>query len=599
MADQHVVIILDTPSPPPPPPPPLDAELDIHHFDIDRFLEPALEEASPMPPVLRSDLGSGSTGELSECEKDVLDCFPDICPEHLKKLASIHGGDSQRIIHLLLDELDMNRPYPKRQRLLKRKRPQEEPEDEEAEMRRKFEKGDPRRASKGREYAKLYIKAGKALLKSAFPNAYSEDVENVFKDNNFQLYSTYVVLDRACSNPGNGSLTRFKKPMPARSDPVQALQGSAIEAERDALVEFQGVHAYSQQTRQARAAQERERQQKDQQEKENWERAKAEGTVDECGCCFSEFPRNRMVHCNADTAHWFCRVCARAMAENAIGLSKYQLNCMSIDGCDAVLAPHQKGSFLDAKLIAALDDIEQEAVLRMAGIENLATCPFCRYAAEYPSVEVNKEFTCENEECGVVSCRLCREETHIPKSCEEAARERGHSARHKIEEAMSAAMIRKCNKCQTPFIKENGCNKMTCTRAGCRNVQCYVCSASCDYSHFDRTNGAASEGKCPLFDSVEQRHEEEVQSAMEQARKQVAEENPHVTADLLEINFSDKVKQDDQRRKAASNLANPQGIHQGVQAHPGAHPAPRVGQAPPPPPQMPGPMAGRAAPPNG
>lgn len=59
-----------------------------------------------------------------------------------------------------------------------------------------------------------------------------------------------------------------------------------------------------------------------------------------------------------------------------------------------------------------------------------------------------------------MSCRACRKETHIPRTCEEAALEQGHSARHGIEEAMSEALIRKCNKCAMPFIKEHGCNKV-------------------------------------------------------------------------------------------------------------------------------------------
>jgi TRIAD3 protein (E3 ubiquitin-protein ligase RNF216) len=138
------------------------------------------------------------------------------------------------------------------------------------------------------------------------------------------------------------------------------------------------------------------------------------------------------------------------MAEHVVGLSKHRLNCMSMDGCDATFARDQKALFLDDKLATALELIEQEEALRMAGIENLATCPFCPYAAEYPPVEENKEFQCENPDCRVVSCRLCRQETHIPKTCQESAKERGHSARRTIEEAMSAALIRKCNKCK-PF----------------------------------------------------------------------------------------------------------------------------------------------------
>ena len=136
------------------------------------------------------------------------------------------------------------------------------------------------------------------------------------------------------------------------------------------------------------------------------------------------------------------------MAETEVGLSKYDLTCMSMDQCSAGFSQDQRSLFLDTNMQVALERIEQETMLRLAGIENLETCPFCPYAAEYPPVEVNKEFRCENPDCEEVSCRLCRKLTHIPKSCAEAELENGHSARRTIEEAMSSAMIRKCNKCK-------------------------------------------------------------------------------------------------------------------------------------------------------
>ena len=83
-------------------------------------------------------------------------------------------------------------------------------------------------------------------------------------------------------------------------------------------------------------------------------------------------------------------------------------------------------------------------------------------------------------------------------------------------------------------------------------MQCYVCSKSCDYAHFDDSARGGKAGNCPLFDSVEKRHEADVNAAEDEARKKVAEANPEVDSDLLTINFSDKVKQDDARRKAAN-----------------------------------------------
>ena len=82
-------------------------------------------------------------------------------------------------------------------------------------------------------------------------------------------------------------------------------------------------------------------------------------------------------------------------------------------------------------------------------------------------------------------------------------------------------------------------------------MQCYVCSQSCDYNHFDDASRGGRKGNCPLFDSVEDRHRNEVHAAEELARQKVAEQNPEVGEELLSINFSEKVKEDDARRRAA------------------------------------------------
>ncbi|KAI0834116.1 hypothetical protein F5Y06DRAFT_290054 [Hypoxylon sp. FL0890] len=283
-------------------------------------------------------------------------------------------------------------------------------------------------------------------------------------------------------------------------------------------------------------------------EENNFIREKSMGQVTECGCCFEEFALNRMVQCNGEKVHWFCRGCMKTQAETNIGLSKHELTCMSMDGCSAGFSPAQRNLFLDKKSRIALERIEQEAVLRMAGIENLETCPFCPYAAEYPPVEVNKEFRCVNPGCEKVSCRLCRKETHIPKTCAESAADHGLDARHILEEAMSAALIRNCNKCKNPFLKMDGCNKVRCTRCG--TMHCYVCRKTItDYKHFNDVSRGGKSGRCPLYDSTEERHQQEVQRAEEEARQKVARDNPEVAADALKIKVSDEVQQDDLRRK--------------------------------------------------
>lgn len=216
-------------------------------------------------------------------------------------------------------------------------------------------------------------------------------------------------------------------------------------------------------------------------------------------------------------------------------------------GC-GIRANDTRSQFLDEMTKIALERCEQEANLRMAGIENLASCPFCPYAAEYPPVEIDKEFRCQAPDCEKISCRLCKLESHIPKSCEEHAKENGLSIRRQIEEAMSAALIRKCNKCSAPFVKDEGCNKMTCTQ--CRNIQCYVCSKSCGYDHFNDASRGGRPGNCPLFESVEQRHSDEVNKAEKEALERVRAEHPEYSEDDLKIKVSEVVTKDEERRKA-------------------------------------------------
>lgn len=130
-------------------------------------------------------------------------------------------------------------------------------------------------------------------------------------------------------------------------------------------------------------------------------------------------------------------------------MNKYEIKCFATDECTAPFALAQRSRFLDEKLQQALDRLEQDTVLRLANLDDLANCPFCPYAAEYPPIENNREFHCENPECQIVSCRLCNKESHTPKTCQEVAAESGElKARLEVEEAMTEALVRKCNKCK-------------------------------------------------------------------------------------------------------------------------------------------------------
>ncbi|KAK1972396.1 hypothetical protein LY78DRAFT_566061 [Colletotrichum sublineola] len=414
------------------------------------------------------------------CMATVLSIFPEICTEFLQETAQRFQYNSEQTIDEILRLLETGTSYPKRSfsNALKRKREASEDSDEEANIRRTY--NHPNREI---ESTPEYLSIAKTVLKHEFPSVTVSGISKILTSKKNQLLPALFF--------NKESQTEDRK-----------------------------------------------------QEKLNFERALEDGNVVECGCCFDEIARNRAVCCqNLENPHLFCVGCARQTAEYAVGQSKYELACMSLDQCNAGFSREQRRKFLTHKLSAALDRIENEAILRMAGLENLERCPFCPYAAEYPPIATNREFQCDNPDCQRVSCRLCKEDTHLPKTCEEAeaARDKGIGARHEIEEAMSAALIRKCNKCGTPFIKENGCNKMTCTAANCRNIQCYVCSKSCDnYTHFNDVTRGGKSGNCPLFDDngdVSVRHKEEVKAAEDKARQKVLESNRDMDKDLLNFDM--------------------------------------------------------------
>lgn len=117
----------------------------------------------------------------------------------------------------------------------------------------------------------------------------------------------------------------------------------------------------------------------------------------------------------------------------------------------------------------------------------IRTCPKCEFQALLPPTEMI--FRCPLRECLFESCRKCREQSHIPLRCEEVEKLSETAGRLKVEEAISAAKIRTCPRpnCGKKFVKEDGCNKMTCP---CGVWVCYVCrqeiAQDVGYSHFCR-----------------------------------------------------------------------------------------------------------------
>ncbi|CCC11730.1 unnamed protein product [Sordaria macrospora k-hell] len=446
----------------------------------------------------------------------VIGLLPDLCPEYAHQHGHEYGWDPELFLNRVLEEDGNGTKYPRR--VKKRKRDGEDVGDHAKEsklqrLRKTYEghvsdhRGDHH-----------YIRVGRSLLVEAFPKAYVADIMDALGAHNFSIYHAYSALHEDFSKLHSFTLRR--KPASKHKKTIEEIgiynrdptpQGT--EAEQQFLA--------AQEVCSAKLAKDTVEEAREREEKENFEKAKAEGAITECECCFDELPYNRMAHCDGDSPHWFCYDCARRQAENQIGQQQHHLGCMSMDGCEATFSRHQKDLFLDDRLKRTLELIEQNDSIRRAGIEGLETCPFCNYAAEYPPSG----------------------ETHIGKSCEEAmaesARNKGEDAKRKLEEARSLAMIRECYKC--------------------KNRQ------PCDYTHFDDVNRGGKKGNCPLFEreSLDEIHDREAREAEERERMKLLEADPSINAQELEIKFDEKLFPKRQQPAQAN------GVHV-----PGAYPVP-------------------------
>jgi TRIAD3 protein (E3 ubiquitin-protein ligase RNF216) len=62
--------------------------------------------------------------------------------------------------------------------------------------------------------------------------------------------------------------------------------------------------------------------------------------------------------------------------------------------------------FPPEKVVQMRENLSQHKEIMEAGLEGLVECPFCYFVVVIDNEE--KLFSCRNEKCRVVSCRVCK-----------------------------------------------------------------------------------------------------------------------------------------------------------------------------------------------
>ncbi|KAL4878902.1 hypothetical protein BJY04DRAFT_220733 [Aspergillus karnatakaensis] len=454
----------------------------------------------------------------------VLEIFPDISHKYVKDLIARHrlallGNTDLQPNNLdiavsadaIYEEILGQKTYPK-QEVDKGKRKRESSE----EARPDWEED---RTHKTHSY--VYSEAAAAVLANEFLTIPMQHIKKVLREKK-RLHPAFLALqaDVEFSGRTRKSYHALKKNRVATPPKNNFVLGDILTRELTAAK----THTQKLQSKISKEKEEEEA------ERANEEEHTRTGNLIECQCCYSDVPANRSIPCEGADLHLFCFSCIRRSAETQIGMMKYTLQCFDVSGCQASFARPQLREVLGASIMDKLDALQQEDEIQKAALEGLEDCPFCSYKAILPPVEEDKEFRCENPECKQVSCRLCKEESHIPMTCEEARKEKGLSERHEVEEAMSKALIRTCPRCQVKIVKEYGCNNMHCSKCGAS--MCYICQKDITkqgYDHFRR-------GGCAQDDAMaRERERKEIQEAQKAAIEGILARNPDISEEELQV----------------------------------------------------------------
>ncbi|KAG1725066.1 uncharacterized protein EDB91DRAFT_1169386 [Suillus paluster] len=480
---------------------------------------PVLPQAPLPQPSPPPELPAATLDSTDAYVARVLEIVPDVEPAHILGLVEqfIHNpaNAGQNVLELVLHSLFENPNYPKVDRKGKRKRTED---DEEGIARGqpvpKIDYGSRDREHKGGVH---YFELALEQLMVDFPYAPKPYLRTRLLEHRFYAPTHLLVAENRDPSP------YVRKSVPSRvSGKGRERHDPEFEAERQWLLQRQSGHVATDEPR----------------PDETNDDDACEECEDgiECGCCFSSYPFDKMVQC--PEAHLFCKSCMSSYASNLLGEHNPNIVCMDQSGCKLHFPQSELERFLTPKLLELYHRVKQRKDIEAAGLENLEECPFCEYKCVIEN-ETEKLFRCENVDCGAVSCRECKKPDHLPKSCKEAESDKHLDVQHVVEEAMTRALMRNCPKCQKAFIKEHGCNKMTCPN--CHTVSCYICrKVIIGYDHFGNPPpyiGRVDQNKCVLWDPVEQRHETEVQEAAKKAFEELKRDRPDVDHSNIKIDI--------------------------------------------------------------
>jgi hypothetical protein len=228
----------------------------------------------------------------------------------------------------------------------------------------------------------------------------------------------------------------------------------------------------------------------------------------ECQCCYTEFPFNDLIKCTKSSEvhkHVFCTSCVSGYINSGLGDKKANVSCMmSSTGCGGQYCIEDIKRCISEKQFSNFGDIADiHEALRMADIfDDFQICPFC---SKYGCITDNEIKNVKCLRCQKMWCIKCRKEDHGKDSCGKIKNpEDIEGIKRIVHESITEALTHQCPHCNTKYIKETGCNLMTCDSCGVHS--CYICGiilkerpGGIKYYHFKGSGSADPNAVCLLY----------------------------------------------------------------------------------------------------
>jgi len=253
----------------------------------------------------------------------------------------------------------------------------------------------------------------------------------------------------------------------------------------------------------------------------------------ECKICYSEYELHELTKCNSPGCinHISCYQCLLGHVKSLINDGIGSMDCMfnSSDKCGGVYVENDI-----RKAIAEDDDnannkqeflnkwneiVIMTEITRIASIcKDYQICPLCcKWGCIFEShpgfintYNTSYFITCGG--CGKLWCSNCKRKEHMGRSCyclefdnNENHNKKKEVVRNMLLDMVSRVLTHGCSICGCIYIKEEGCNLMTCPK--CMGLSCYICGIKLHirnnnkYWHFSGHEGADVDATCPLWNN--------------------------------------------------------------------------------------------------